>query len=73
MAFLYQAMTTTILLIFYENAHEYSSSFSKSTPRLYSSISSSIKDLIKLNTCTFNLLYLMFKKSYKQYLLRGIV
>ena len=68
---------------FLGNAHEYSPSFSKSTlklfsvqcygPRLYSSILSSIKDLIQLNTCLFNLLYLLFKKSYKQYLLRGIV
>ena len=62
--------------------HEIKMDFSKSTlklfsiqcygPRLYSSIPSSIKDLIQLNTCPFNFLYLLFKKSYKQYLLRGI-
>ena len=68
---------------FLRNTHEYSPSFSKSTlklfsiqcygPRLYSSIPSSIKDLMQLHTCPFNLLYLLFKKSYKQYLLREIV
>ena len=68
---------------FLRNVHEYSPSFSKSTlklfsiqcygPRLYSSIPSSIKDLTQLNTCPINLLYLLFKKSYKQYLLRGLV
>ena len=68
---------------FLRNVHEYSPSFSKSTlklfsiqcygPTLYSSIPSSIKDLIQLNTCPFNLLYLLFKKSYKQYLLHGLV
>ena len=65
------------------NVHECGPSFSKSTlklfsiqcygPRLYSSIPSSIKDLIQLNICPFNLLYLLFKKSYKQYFLRGLV
>ena len=65
---------------FLRHTHEYSPSFSKSTlklfsiqcygPRLYSSIPSSIKDLMQLHTCPFNLLYLLFKKSYKQYLLR---
>ena len=68
---------------FLRNAPEYSPSFSKSTlnlfsiqcygPRLYSSIRSSIKDLIQLNIFPFNLLYLLFKKSYEQYLLHGIV
>ena len=61
---------------FLRNTHEYSPSFSKSTlklfsiqcygPRLYSYIPSSIKDLMQLHTCPFNLLYLLFKKKKKK-------
>ena len=66
---------------FLRSTHEYSLSFAKSTfklfsiqcfgPRLYSTIPISIKD--QFQSCPFNILYLLFKKSYKLYILRGIL
>ena len=64
-----------------EPTHEYIPAFAKSTfklfsiqcfgPKLNSTIQISIKD--QFHSCPFNILYLLFKKSYKLYILRGIL
>ena len=66
---------------FLHSTHEYSPSSAKSTfklfsiqclgPRLYSSIPLSIKD--QFQSCPFNIIFLLFKKSYKLYILCGVL
>ena len=66
---------------FLHTTHEYSPSFAKSIfklfsvqcygPRLYSTIPLSIKD--QSLSCPFNILYLLFKKAYKMYILHGFL